>query len=164
MVCNPYFSNDVYYCITLPYLQNIFIPFLCLFLLQISNKNLWMRTSLIIHSACNVIVNVLFHTILLWIYVLLSVKVSGLKMCQCKKMDKYKVWFWTAKKGPKNSGRGLPPLFGKCPKENIFLWEVFPYIICITIAFQSMHCKGQLSDNIKYLAGEIQGGIRRGSY
>ena len=26
----------------------------------------------------------------------------------------------------KNSGRGLPPLFGQCPKDNIFLQEVFP--------------------------------------
>ena len=31
-------------------------------------------------------------------------------------------------KGPKNSGKALPPppLFGQCPKENIFFWEVFP--------------------------------------
>ena len=31
------------------------------------------------------------------------------------------------KKGPKNSGRALPPLFGQCQKENIFLREVLPY-------------------------------------
>ena len=30
-------------------------------------------------------------------------------------------------KGSKNLGRGPPPFFGQCPKENIFFHEGFPY-------------------------------------
>ena len=40
-------------------------------------------------------------------------------------MSKYKGQLG-GKKGKKKSGKAPPPLFGQCPKENIFLQEVLP--------------------------------------